>query len=146
MLSKVLNEAPERTLALVFNPGEEITVGLLQVAQNLNLTAARFTGIGALSRAVIGFFDLEKRDYRRIEINEQVEVLSLLGNFAVEDSRKKVHAHIVLGKSDGTAHGGHLLQGWVLPTLEVLIIESPSFLARKIDPATGLPLLDLGAG
>lgn len=80
---------------------------------------------------VLGYFDLEKRAYRHIEIHEQVEVLSLIGNFAL---------HIVVGKSDGTADGGHLLKAWVQPTLEVLIVESPGFLARQIDEATGLPL------
>jgi len=83
MKTKILNEHPERTIALVFDEGEEIAQGLLQFADEQNLTAARFSAIGALSRATLGFFDLEKRDYRHIEINEQVEVLSLLGNFAL---------------------------------------------------------------
>jgi predicted DNA-binding protein with PD1-like motif len=55
----------------------------------------------------------------------------------------KVHAHIVVAKSDGSAHGGHLLKGWVRPTLEVVVVESPGFLARKIDEGTGLPLLTM---
>ncbi len=144
MKIKVLNETPERSLAAVFDPGEEVAAGLLRIAEEQNLTAARLTGIGALSRVVLGYFDLEKRDYREIEIDEQIEVLSLIGNFALHGAEKKVHAHIVVGKSDGTAHGGHLLKGWVQPTLEVLIVESPGFLARKIDEATGLPLIVIG--
>jgi predicted DNA-binding protein with PD1-like motif len=138
---KILNEQPERTIAAVFDPEEEVSAGLQQIAEDQNLTAARFTGIGALSRVILGFFDLEKRDYRPIEINEQLEVLSLIGNFALQGATKKVHAHIVVGKSDVTAHGGHLLKGWVHPTLELLIVESPSFLARTVDEASGLPLL-----
>ncbi|MEO8352566.1 MAG: PPC domain-containing DNA-binding protein [Chthoniobacteraceae bacterium] len=143
MKIKILNEAPERTLAAVFAPGDEVAAGLLQIATEQNLTAARLTGIGALSRVVLGYFDLEKREYREIEIDEQVEVLSLLGNFALHGAEKKVHAHIVVGKADGSAHGGHVLKGWVRPTLELLIVESPGFLARKIDEATGLPLLSI---
>jgi predicted DNA-binding protein with PD1-like motif len=144
MKTKILNEQP-RTVALVFDEGEEVAEGLLRFAQEENLTAARFTGIGALSRAVLGFFDLEKRDYQHIEIDEQVEVLSLIGNFALHGAQKKIHAHIVLGKSDATAHGGHLLKGWVRPTLELIVIESPSWLRREIDKKTGLPLLSLAA-
>jgi hypothetical protein len=143
--SKVINERPERTIALVFDEGEEVAAGLLQFAEAENITAARFTAIGALSHAVLGFFDLAKRDYRRIEISEQVEVLSLIGNFALHGAKKKTHAHIVLGKSDGTAHGGHLLEGRVRPTLEVIIVESPGWLQREIDEKTGLPLLNPGA-
>jgi predicted DNA-binding protein with PD1-like motif len=144
MKIKVLNETPERTIAALFDPDEEVSAGLLQIAREQNLTAARLTGIGALSRVVLGYFDLQKREYREIEINEQVEVLSLLGNFALHGAEKKVHAHIVVGKSDGTAHRGHLLKGWVRPTLELVIVESPSFLARKIHEATGLPLIAIG--
>ena len=143
MQIKILNETPERTIAAVFDPAEEVAAGLLQIAVEQNLTAARLTGIGALSRVVLGYFDLEKREYRHIEIDEQVEVLSLIGNFALHGAQKKVHAHIVVGKSDGTAHGGHLLKGWVQPTLEVLIVESPGFLARQIDEASGLPLITI---
>lgn len=143
MKIKVLNETPGRTLAAVFDPGEEVAVGLLAIAEEQNLTAARLSGIGALSRVVLGYFDLESKKYREIEIDEQVEVLSLIGNFALHGAEKKVRAHIVVGKSDGSAHGGHLLKGWVRPTLEVLLVESPGFLARKIDEATGLPLIAL---
>src|SRR4051794_2695479 len=126
MKIKVLNEMPERTIAAVFDSGEELSAGLLQIAAEQNLTAARLTGIGALSRVVLGYFDIQKRVYQEIELNEQIEVLSLIGNFALHGAEKKVHAHIVVGKSDGTAHGGHLLKGWVRPTLELLIVESPA--------------------
>jgi predicted DNA-binding protein with PD1-like motif len=143
MKNKVLNERPERTIAAAFDADEEVSACLLKIVREQNLIAARLTGIGALSRVVLRYFDLEKSEYRKIEINEQVEMLSLLGNFALHGAAKKVHAHIVVGKSDGTAHGGHLLKGWVRPTLELLIVESPSFLARTIDEATGLPLISL---
>ena len=142
MKTKILNEQPERTIALVFDENEEVASGLLHFAEKQNLTAARLSAIGALSRVVLGFFDLQARDYRRIEINEQVEVISLLGNIALKGAEKKIHAHIVVGKSDGTAYGGHLLAGWVRPTLEVIAIESPSYLQREMDEKTGLPLLN----
>ena len=88
----------------------------MQIAVEQNLTAARLTGIGALSRVVLRYLDLEKREYRHIEIDQQVEVLSLIGDFALHDAEKKAQAHIVVGKSAGTAHGGHLLKGWMQPT------------------------------
>jgi len=142
MKTKILNEQPERTIALVFDENEEVASELVHFAEEQNLTAARLSAIGALSRVVLGFFDLQARDYRRIEINEQVEVISLLGNIALKGAEKKIHAHIVVGKSDGTAYGGHLLAGWVRPTLEVIVVESPSYLQREMDEKTGLPLLN----
>lgn len=81
----------------------------------------------------------------RIPIDEQVTVLSLIGDVAVEDQRLRLHAHVVVGKRDGSAHGGHLLSARVRPTLEVLLIESPSYLARTFNATYGIGLIDVGA-
>jgi predicted DNA-binding protein with PD1-like motif len=51
--------------------------------------------------------------------------------------------HVVLGKSDATAHGGHLLEAVVRPTLEVILVESPKHLRRRHDPETGLGLIHI---
>ena len=72
-----------------------------------------------------------------------MEVLSLLGNVAIKGDEHKLHAHVVLGKRDGTAHGGHLLEAYVRPTLELIVTESPAHLRRVTDEKTGLPLLSL---
>jgi hypothetical protein len=109
----------ERVFALVFDPGEEVTSGLRAFAAEATLTAASFTAIGAFQDVTLGFFDLERKDYRKIPIREQVEVLSLLGNVTVFQEKPKIHAHVVVGKADGTAHGGHLMEAHVRPTLEV---------------------------
>jgi predicted DNA-binding protein with PD1-like motif len=69
-------------------------------------------------------------------------VLSLVGDIALDGLEPKVHAHVVVGKADGTAHGGHVLEAHVWPTLEVIITTSPAHLRRKHDPETGLALLD----
>jgi uncharacterized protein len=145
MKHKVLNAHDERTIALVFEPGEEVIVPLTHFAQEYNIRAARFTAIGAFSEAMLGYFDLDTKEYVRIPVKEQVEVLSLIGDIAVEDKRPKLHAHAVVGKRDGSAHGGHLLSARVRPTLEVLLIESPNYLARRFNPTYGLALIDVSA-
>ncbi|HJR34913.1 MAG TPA: PPC domain-containing DNA-binding protein [Gemmatimonadales bacterium] len=139
----VETEPGRRTFAIVFDAGEEVAEGLLAVVTEKAIAGAYFTGIGALSGVTLGYWDWETRDYRRIPVPEQVEVLSLAGNVAIgDDGRPRVHAHIVVGKSDGTAHGGHLLEARVRPTLEVVLIEVPELLRRRHDSRTGLPLLD----
>jgi predicted DNA-binding protein with PD1-like motif len=144
MKSKLIHEdAEQRTFALVFDKGDEVLETLLAFAKEQRLSAAEFTGLGALSDAVLGYFDWEKKDYKRIPIAEQVEVLNLTGNIALSDGEPKLHPHIVLGKSDGSAHGGHLLEGHVRPTLEVVVTESPAHLRRRSDPETGLALINL---
>ena len=144
MKSKVVNGGPQRTLVAIFETGDEVVGGLKRLAQEQQAGAAEFTGIGALSDLVLGYFDWQKKEYRRTAIREQVEVVSLLGNFALaDDGKPTVHPHIVVAKADGTAHGGHLLEAHVRPTLEIVITESPSHLQRRRDAASGLPLISL---
>ena len=144
MRAKVLNENGERTFAVIFESGDEALSGLTRFAEEQNLTASRFTAIGAFSEVVLGYFDWDKKDYERIPVNEQVEVLSLIGDVALDGTRPKVHAHVVLGLRDGTARGGHLLEARVRPTLEVILTESPGYLKRAFDPESGLALIKIG--
>jgi len=112
-------------------------------ANEHSLKAARFTAIGAFSSAELGFFDYGIKDYKKIPVNEQVEVLSLIGDVALYGDESKLHAHVVLGRADGTTVGGHLLKATVHPTLELILEESPGYLQRRIDRETGLPLIEI---
>jgi len=142
MHSKLLNDGSDRTYALIFDTGDEPVRLITDFAARHNLHAARLSAIGALEHAVLGYFDWQKKDYERITIREQVEVLALIGDIAAgENGKPQLHAHIVLGKRDGTAHGGHLLEARVRPTLEVVVVESPSFLQRVHDRESGLALI-----
>src|SRR3954463_16686992 len=145
MRIKILSEGTERSFALVFDTGEEPVQLITTFAAEHQTRAARFSAIGAFSDAVLGYFDWQKKDYEKIRITEQVEVLSLLGDIALADGKPKLHAHVVLGKRDGTAHGGHLLEAHVRPTLEVILTESPSYLERVHDPETGLALIRIAS-
>jgi uncharacterized protein len=141
MHAKVLNEKGERSYALIFDTGDEPMSLLTRFAEEHRLHAARFTAIGAFSEAVVGYFDWQKKDYLRIPIREQVEVLALVGDIALDQGKPKVHAHVVLGKRDASAHGGHLLEARVRPTLEVVLTEAPAHLVRRHDPQSGLALI-----
>ena len=136
----------DRRFVLAFATDDEVLETLLGWSDAYKVRAASFTGIGAFRSATLGYFNLDRRDYERIAIDEQVEVLSLAGNIALADGKPKVHAHVVVGKRDGTAHGGHLLDARVRPTLELVVVESASTLRRTFDGDTGLPLLDPNAG
>jgi len=131
-----------RTFAVILATGDEVVSSITSFATEHRLAATQFTAIGALSRAVVAFFEWESRHYTNIPIDEQVEVLSLLGDITFDQGKPKVHAHIVLGKSDGSAHGGHLVEAVVRPTLEIILTETPTHLKRRFDPESGLPLID----
>jgi predicted DNA-binding protein with PD1-like motif len=142
MRAKLIDEHDQRVFAVIFDTGEDPMTGLTRFAEEQNLKASSFTAIGAFSEATLGYFDWEKKDYERIAVREQTEVLALIGDIAVQGrNTKKVHAHVVLGKRDGAACGGHLLAAKVRPTLEVILTESPGYLQRRHDPASGLALI-----
>lgn len=127
---------------LVFETGDEVVSTLTKFAKKHNISGAHFTAIGAFSDAGIGYFDWQKKDYRKNQVSEQVEVVSLIGDIALDGSDPKVHAHVVVGKRNGTTMGGHLLEAHVRPTLELVLQESAGGLKRKFDPESGLALID----
>src|SRR4030095_3623018 len=137
----IQNEPQE--FALIFDKGDEFINVLSEFAKNNKLGGIPCTAIGAFSEVTLGYFDRQQKHYQKIPIKEQVEVLSLVGDIAMTDGMPSVHAHSVVGRSDGTAHGGHLEAGHVCPPLEVVLSESPSPLCRKTDEETGLALIDL---
>ncbi|WP_338875117.1 PPC domain-containing DNA-binding protein [Spirosoma sp. SC4-14] len=144
MKSKLINDAEQKTYALIFDKGDEVIAGLKEFAQKNDLTASQFTAIGAFDEVLLGYFDYAIKDYRKIPIRDQVEVLTLAGDISLNpDGDVQVHAHVVVGKADGTAHGGHVLSGRVHPTLEVILTESPAYLRRKQDAETGLALISV---
>ena len=137
-----LIDPQDRVYAVIFDTGEDPMAGLGGFAEERRLTASSFTAIGAFSEATLGYFDWEKKDYERIPVREQTEVLALVGDIALDEGgKRKVHAHVVLGKRDGAACGGHLLAAKVRPTLEVILSESPGHLSRRHDPKSGLALI-----
>jgi predicted DNA-binding protein with PD1-like motif len=144
MKATVLENSPHgQKHAMIFDPGDEVVGLLTAFAREAGLSAAQFTAIGAFSRAVLGYFEPERKDYRRIPVPGQVEVVSLLGDIALKGEEPVVHAHAVLGGPDGSARVGHLLEGYVWPTLELILEESPRDLRKRVDPETGLALIDL---
>ena len=141
---KVWDGAGERTFVLVLDSGEEAFAAITTFAMQNGLEAASLTAIGAFASATVGWFDFDARTYRPIEVAEQCEVLSIIGDVATDDDGKSsLHAHCVVGLRDGTTRGGHLLKGEVHPTLEVTLVETPAHLRRRKRPELGIALIDL---
>jgi predicted DNA-binding protein with PD1-like motif len=141
MRHRLITKTPE-TYAIVFESGDELAKGLKDFAAEQELTAASFKAIGALSSVELGWFDWDDKEYHTsVKLDEQVELLSLIGDIALKDDKPAVHAHIVVGKRDGTAHGGHLIKATVRPTCEVILTVSPAHLIKHIDPESGIALI-----
>ena len=141
MQSKIIADGPPRVIAVVLETGEELVKTLTSFARDNSLHASQITAIGAFQSAVLGFYDFSKRDYKRIEVNEQVELLSLLGDISTEKGKPKLHLHVTVGREDGSTRGGHLLEAVVHPTLEAIITEAHAHLVRCFDEKSGLALI-----
>lgn len=143
MNEKLLNDNGQKTYALILDSGDEAMNSLSRFAEQHDIRSAQFTAIGAFSSATVGFYDFSRRDYIKTELNEQLEVLSINGDISHYEGKAKIHAHVVLGRKDATVRGGHLLEGFAHPTLEVILTESPAWLERKMDDASGIPLITI---
>jgi len=128
----------------VLDPGDEAKEVLTDFARAMKIESASFVAVGAFERATVGYFEWDKKAYKPIPIEQQVEVLSFIGDIVRDEKGEpSLHAHTVLGLSDGTTRGGHFLKGIVRPTLEVTFTETPAHLVRRRRPELGIALIDI---
>ena len=143
MKARVVQDADTVTYVVVCDAGDEAAASLTKFARTETLEAAQITAVGGFRQATVGWFDPATKTYRPIAVDEQCELLSLVRDVALGDDGPIVHAHVVLGLSDGTTRGGHLLEGWVYPTLEAVVTEAPALLRKVLRPELGIALIDL---
>ena len=133
---------PIEQYAVIFYQGGEAFSGLLEFAEKYQVTSDDFTAIGALNGPTLGWFDPQRKMYKKIPINGQHEVIGMSGDIALYQGKPVVHTHMVVGNSDGTTRGGHVLDAYVSPTLEVMVTVDPITMQKRFDPATDLTLID----
>src|SRR5438046_436422 len=128
--------------AVIFYQGDEAFSGLLEFAQKYHVTSAHFTAIGALNGATLGWFDPQRKMYKKIPVTGQHEVIGMSGDIALYQEKPVIHTHMLVGDSDGTTQGGHVLVAYVSPTLEVMVTVDPVTMQKRFDPDTDLTLID----
>jgi len=128
--------------AVIFYQGDEAFSGLLEFAQKYHITSAHFTAIGAVNGATLGWFDPQRKMYKKIPVQGQHEVIGMSGDVALCQGKPVVHTHMLVGNSDGTTQGGHVLAAYVSPTLEVMVTVDPVTMQKRFDPDTDLTLID----
>jgi len=143
MQVQLLNRGEQtRKYAVIFYQGDEAFSGLLEFAEKYHVTNAHFTAIGAVNEATLGWFDPQRKMYKKIPIHGQHEVIGMSGDIALYQGKPVVHTHMVVGSPDGTTQGGHVLAAYVSPTLEVMVTVDPIAMQKRFDPATDLTLID----
>jgi predicted DNA-binding protein with PD1-like motif len=133
---------PTKQYAVIFYQGDEAFSGLLEFAQKYHVTSAHFTAIGGVNGATLGWFDPQPKMYKKFPIQGQYEVIGMSGDIALYQGKPIVHTHLLVGRSDGTTLGGHVLAAYVSPTLEVMIAVDPVTMRKRFDPDTDLTLVE----
>jgi len=133
---------PTKQYAVIFYQGDEAFSGLLEFAEKYHVTSAHFTAIGALNGATLGWFDPQRKMYKRTPINGQHEVIAMIGDIALYQGKPAVHTHMVVAGPDGTTRAGHVLAAFASPTLEVMVTVDPVTMQKRLDPETDLTLID----
>jgi predicted DNA-binding protein with PD1-like motif len=124
--------ANTRTFQITFAKGDEVASGLLDFAEKNHLKNSHFTAVGAFDHAVLGWYDLKQRAHKKIPIDEEMEVASFVGNVTLDSKGKPVvHAHCVVGLSDGRAMAGHFVSGHVSLVMQVYLVDSEPIAAGK---------------
>src|SRR5260370_12804803 len=143
MQVQLLNRGePTKQYAVIFYQGDEAFSGLVEFAEKYNVTSAHFTAIGALNGATLGWFDPQRKMYKKIPIDGQHEVIGMSGDIALYQGKPVVHTHMVMGSPDGTTRTCHVLAASVSPTLEVMVTVDPVSMQKRFDPETDLTLID----
>ena len=143
MKAKLIQEGAERTFAVIFAAEDEFVAGMQQFAKEHDLRSSQFTAIGGFSAVTLGYFQRDRKSYKKQKFDEQLEVLALVGDITLNGSEHQVHPHVVLGRADYTTLGGHIMEAHVWPTLELIVVESPGHLQRRHDAESGLALISI---
>ncbi|MFW9794182.1 MAG: PPC domain-containing DNA-binding protein [Candidatus Thorarchaeota archaeon] len=134
----------KRVIFSRMEPGEDVLETIETVAAEYEVKSGQVSLIGAISGAKLGYFHLEANEYRDFFVDEDVEVVSCMGNISTLHGKPMVHAHMIVADEAGKCYGGHLMRGCkVSVTIELVIIETATELTRSRDDRTGLNLLNI---
>jgi predicted DNA-binding protein with PD1-like motif len=143
--ARLLTTQPDgtKTYVLVLYRGDQVQAAIAAFASDHHVVDAHFSAIGAVRDPEVAWFDESRKEFKAMSLHEQMEVLTLSGNITVGvDGRPVVHTHLALARSDGQSWGGHLIEATASPTLELYVTTYPEPLRKRLDPATGLQLID----
>lgn len=117
---------PSRTFRVNFSTGDELMSGMTEFAEKNNLKISEVRGLGGISSAVVSAYDPEKGAFKRFNIDQKGELVSLQGEITVQNGKPVFHAHVVFVLVDGTVHGGHLVEAHINPVANLFVNEYDS--------------------
>lgn len=121
-----LPAAPSRSFSVHFSAGDELMSGMTEFAEKNNLKISEVRGLGGISSAIVSAYDPKKGAFRRFNIDQKGELVSLQGEITVQNGKPSFHAHVVFVLVDGTVHGGHLVEAHIDPIANLFVNEYAS--------------------
>lgn len=124
--------------------GDDLLNSLTAFVKEKGIRTGRVQMIGAVQKAVVGYYDEKAGKYINFEFEKPMEVLNLAGNVSIKDGQPFIHAHVTLSDEKGKSFGGHLMEGTVVFAAEFVVEEfEGEDLERKPDETTGLTLWEI---
>ncbi|EGD51146.1 protein of unknown function DUF296 [Thermoanaerobacter ethanolicus JW 200] len=134
----------ERRFMGKFPYGKDLLEEINKVITSENIRSGEVRIIGAVSKAVFGYYDAQSKNYIYISKDEHMEILNATGNISVKDGKPFAHVHITLADKNGNAFGGHLMEGTIIFAAEFVITDyGDNNLERVYDETTGLQLWNI---
>lgn len=141
---KSIDAKVSRVIVGKVEPNEDLIDAITKLVKTYNIKAGLLNCIGAFKKFTIGYFDLDKKEYKLKTFDENVELVSCLGNIAYKNGKPIIHAHVSVGRPDFSIIGGHLSQPSIISvTGEIYILEIDQKLNRSLDPQFNLFLLNI---
>ena len=133
-----------RVIVAKIEPSEDIFDAIKEIIEKHNIKSGLLNIIGALKKFTIGYFHIDKKEYAIKTFDQDVELISCIGNISYKDNLPIIHLHASVSMNDYGIIGGHLIQPSIVSiTAEVYIYEINQIINRKNDPQFELSLLDL---
>ena len=133
----------ENYVVIRLEKDEEIVTALKEALQRARIEGGFFYGLGVGKDLQLGYFDAVEKNYMRKDFAGEYEFTNLSGNISIADGQIMVHCHVTITDNEFHAFGGHLFEGLVPATLEIIVFPFSKPLTRSQDKTTGLNLLDL---
>lgn len=122
--------------------GDKIIESLKEFAKINNIKAAMVSGIGAVTDAKIGIFDIETKKYNERIFTDNYEITNLTGNITTKKDEPYMHLHINFSGQDCICYGGHFIEGIITITAEIVVVAIEGELNRYLDEV-GINLIDV---
>ena len=136
------SSATSKTYIIIFKHGDEVVSGINSFAQAYHIKSAHYTAIGDAITVKVGWFNYKRKEFKVIPV-DTAEIASFIGDIAVFNGKPFAHTHVSVAKQDGICHGGHLLQLYAGPTVELFVTVESVALYKQSDPEFNASTIDL---